>query len=84
MTSFNEYHETNPQVYARLKKLAFAQKKTGVRRLSISGLFDALRTERVSARKPSNFSISNAYKPDYLRLLMKQNPGLDGMFITRD
>lgn len=83
VTRGTTYHEENPQVYTRLRKLAYEQKKAGATRLSISGLFDLLRNEVVSKRTGETFTIANEYKPFYLRLLMEQNSGLNGMFVTR-
>lgn len=78
-----QYHAENPHVYTRLKKLAYDEKRAGATRLSISGLFELLRSEVISTRTGELFSISNEYKPFYSRLLMEKNPGLDGMFITK-
>lgn len=78
-----QYHAENPQVYARLKKLAYDEKRLGATRLSISRLFELLRFEVISKRTGELFSISNEYKPFYSRLLMEKNSGLAGMFITK-
>jgi len=82
---FREFHRRNPHVYHRLRELAFQMKGRGHRRIGMKMLFEVLRWQHaMSTSDPaSEFKLNNSYTAYYARLLMQQEPALDGLFATR-
>lgn len=78
---FDEYHRDNPHVYEILVNLArqwrkrFPYSKTG-----IAALRERARWEIAFTTTDVDFKIPNAYSPFYSRLIMRQEPELDGIF----
>ena len=80
---FERFHEQNPHVYERLRIKAFNLKRRGVKRFSIRGLFDVLRYAHAIRTKGDPFLLNDHFTAHYARLVMENNPDLDGFFETR-
>lgn len=80
---FEAFHKLNPQVYAALRSLALQMVGNGVRQYGIKGLFEILRWDFAMQTKGEPFRLSNDFSSRYARLLMKQNPQLNGFFELR-
>ena len=79
---FNEFHRLNPHVYDAFLDLAMQMKKRGKEKIGIGMLTEVLRWNYLMRTEDPNsqFKISNDYRSRYARLLMKQEPKLDGLF----
>lgn len=82
--AFWKFHGENPDVYEALKELAFDAHEAGRTRIGIGMLFEVLRWNRMIQRRQESFKLNNNFRAYYARLLMKQNPELDGLFETRE
>ena len=81
---FARFHAANPHVYERLKEMARLAKSRGRSRFAIATLFEVLRWERVlSTDTDESLKLNNNYRALYARLLMAQEPDLEGFFETR-
>lgn len=81
---FAEFHQDNPQVYAELVKAArLFKRQTGRDRCGMSLLFGRVRWVLSLDTTAPDFKLNNDYAPFYSRLIMAQEPDLDGMFTTR-
>lgn len=81
---FESFHRANPQVYAALRSLAFQMIGNGVRQYGIKGLFEILRWQFALQTNGEPFRLSNDFTSRYARLLVKNNPELDGFFTLRE
>jgi hypothetical protein len=83
---FLAFHAEHPEVYWRLRALAFQYRRRGFDRVGIATLFEVLRYERdmQGVRDAKGFRLNNNYKAHYARMLMVNNPELDGIFETRN
>lgn len=83
---FREFHEKNPRVYKQLVKLARQAHSRGKRKMSIELLINVVRWYSILNTDDPNseFKINNNYKSRYARLIMAENPELDGIFNTRE
>ena len=79
---FNAYHKRNPSVYAKLHTLAMRLKKVGAKKYGIKALFEILRFNAL-LQSDKKFELNNNLAPYYARLLMKNDPSLDGFFKIR-
>lgn len=77
---FESFHQHNPHVYAALKSLAFQMLGNGVRRYGIKGLFEILRWQFSLQTNGEAFRLPNNFSSRYARLLIQQEPQLDGFF----
>lgn len=80
---FEAFNRANPQVYAALQCLAMQMLSSGVRQYGIKGLFEILRWQFALQTKGSPFRLCNDFTSRYARLLVKNNPELDGFFEMR-
>lgn len=80
---FEAFHRANPHVYAALKNLALQMLRKGVRQYGMSGLFEILRWQFALQTKGEPFKLNNDFRSRYTRLLMQQEPELQGFFETR-
>lgn len=83
--AFTAFHAANPGVYKRLVKLAHQAKEKGHHQIGIGMLFEVLRWEQhlETADAASEFKLNNNYRSRYARLIMEQEPSLQGIFATR-
>jgi hypothetical protein len=82
---FQEYHEKNPEVYNHLVRITREAHNKGKKSLSIWLVANVVRWYvNMDTDDPnSDFKISNDYLSRYSRLIMKNNPDLDGIFKTK-
>ncbi|MGE3276756.1 MAG: hypothetical protein AB7O67_16715 [Vicinamibacterales bacterium] len=83
--NFLAYHQANPQIYDKLRDFALEAKAAGRERLGIAVIFERLRWyTAVEARQDGEpWKVNNSWRAFYARLLMEQEPELDGFFETR-
>lgn len=82
---FAAFHEANPHVYTELRKMALAMVQRGYRRIGVKMLFEVLRYRHAmtTSDPSSEFKLNNNYTSFYARLLMCNEPALDGAFELR-
>jgi hypothetical protein len=82
---FLDFHVQNPEVYVELRTLALQMRRRGVEQYGIGGLFEVLRWHRrmQTVDQASEFKLNNNYRSFYARLLMDNEPELDGFFELR-
>jgi hypothetical protein len=81
---FKVYHQRNPLVYVGLKRLALDLKRRGRNHYGIKGLFEVLRWEHARLSGDAEpLKLNNAFTASYARLLMQQEPELQGFFRLR-
>jgi hypothetical protein len=83
---FREFHEANPLVYTNLVRLAREAKDKGHNRISIGMLWEVLRWNKLIAvvDATSRYELNDNYRSRMARLIMQQEPDLDGMFEVRE
>lgn len=82
---FLDFHRQNPHVYRGLRKLALQMKRAGHTRWSTKAAFEVLRWQwALATQSADGFKLSNDYTAPYARLLMQQEPELDGFFVTKE
>ena len=84
--AFRAFHDANPHVYERLKRLAFKLKARGVERYGIKALYEVLRyEEHVATTAPvGEYALNNNLTAYYARELMAREPDLEGFFEVRE
>lgn len=80
---FAIFHARNPHVYEALRSLALRMRHKGIKRYSIAGLFEILRYDYTMQTQGDEFKLSNSHRAFYARLLMEQEPQLEGFFELR-
>lgn len=80
---FDSFHRLNPGVYRELKVLAMKAKRLGRERYGIGGLFEVLRWSYLLTRG-DDFKLNNDFRSRYARLLMANEPELEGFFEVRE
>lgn len=80
---FVAFHAANPDVYEELRALALSGARRGLRRLGIKSLFEVVRWNRALATRGEPWKLNNDFTSRYSRLLMDQEPELDGIFELR-
>jgi hypothetical protein len=81
---FWEYHTAHPEVYGLLVKLARDVKARGKMRYSMKAIFERARWHYHIERGEDGFVLNNDFTSHYARLIMKQEPDLDGFFDVRE
>lgn len=81
---FEEFHKRNPQVYNAMRSLALGMKRRGFRRWSTKAVYEVMRWQYAMQTQGEAFKLSNDFTSRYARLLMAQEPELDGFFDTRE
>jgi len=81
---FSAFHEANPHVYSGLRDLALQLKRRGRERYGLKGLFEILRWRHALETTDADFKLNNSYTSLYARLLMANEPELDGFFEVRE
>ena len=79
---FNAYHKANPSVYDKLLELSLRLKRVGASKYGMKALFEILRFNAL-LQSDEKFKLSNNYTAYYARLLMLNEPQLEGFFTTR-
>lgn len=81
---FEKFHNDNPHVYEALKRLAFEAKQAGKNKIGVDLLVQVARWELIMNTDTNDkFKISNSYTSRYARLMMEQEPELEGLFELR-
>jgi hypothetical protein len=82
---FWRFHEANPHVYSVLKRLALGLAAEGRGRLGMRHLYELARWHWIlEADDPSSaFRLNDHYMARYARLLLRDEPSLQGLFILR-
>lgn len=80
------FHAQNPHVYEALVKLARIAKEAGCKRIGISLLFEKLRWDYLVStdRGTERYKLNNVFRSRYARLIMKENPDLNGFITIRE
>ena len=82
---FAQFHRANPHVYQGLCRLALKVKRAGHQHYGIKALFEVLRYEyALTTISDDGLKLNNNYTALYARMLMKQEPELDGFFNLRE
>ena len=83
---FRAFHDGNPQVYTLLVTLAREARDKGHNRISIGMLWEVVRWNRLVAvlDTSSRYELNDNYRSRYARLIMEQEPDLDGIFEVRE
>lgn len=81
---FWAFHKANPAVYRALVALARQLKAAGRHRFGIGALFERLRFEAALHTWGDEFKLNNSLRSRYARLIMRQEPDLDGFFEVRE
>jgi hypothetical protein len=79
---FELYHELNPKVYSALRGMALDLSRRGRKKFAICMLTENLRWNYMMRTDDpsSSFKFCDHYKPYYARMLMDNEPELDGVF----
>lgn len=80
--AFERFHQANPHVYEALRLRALRAKRRGFRP-GIGCLFEVLRWSHGLTSQGDEFLLNNNFRSHYARLLMAQEPELDGFFELR-
>ena len=82
---FEQFHRLNPWVYDSLVELVRDYRRRGYPAIGIGHLVEILRwLRRGKTYDPTaDFKLSNDYRSRYSRLIMAQEPDLDGFITTR-
>jgi hypothetical protein len=82
---FKEFHLEHPEVYTELVKLARTWQSNGSDKLGIATLFEVLRwNSHLNPQRDSGYKLNNNYRALYARLIMEQEPDLNGLFEIRE
>lgn len=74
LVRFQDFLDTDPEVYQEFKKLAFRMKRTGRKRYSAETIVNVLRWERDLQTHDEEFKINNNFKPLMARVLLCECP----------
>lgn len=79
--AFRRFHRENPHVYRAIVALARQAKARGWQQWSIKGIYEVIRWQH-SVDTNSAPKLPNNFTSRYARLVMEQEPDLDGFFNT--
>lgn len=83
--AFRAFHHQHPEVYRELAALARQWKAAGHNKVGMAALFEVLRWQRgLATRDVDGFKLNNNFRSRYARLLMANEPDLNGFFETRE
>jgi hypothetical protein len=81
---FEAFHTQNPQVYQALRQISLQMRGRGVQHFGMKALFELLRFDFAMQTRGEDYKLCNSYTSRYARLLMEQEPELQGFFSTRE
>lgn len=82
---FLAFHEANPHVYAAIVGYAREAKAAGARRVGMAAIFERLRWDHlIETGGSGGFRLNDQHTSRYARLVMAQEPDLDGLFEIRE
>jgi hypothetical protein len=80
---FRVFHRDNPHVYDELRRMALDLRARGRRQYGIAGLWEVLRWRwSMQTDTQEEYKLRNAFRAYYARLLMHEEPQLEGFFDT--
>ena len=81
---FRLFDSKNPQVYQTLVRLCREARAAGNRQIGIGMLWEVLRWKSLVETTGKPWKLNNNHRSRYARLIMAQEPDLDGIFEIRD
>lgn len=84
--AFRKFHGKHPNVYEELRRLSFDWIRVRRCRWSVDAAYQVLRWQRHMAGLPDEseaFKLNDHYRSRYARLLMANEPELEGLFELR-
>jgi hypothetical protein len=81
---FREFHRDNPDVYRELMQLVREALRRGRKKMGIKMLWEVARWNRFLRTNDEKYKLNNNYHSRYARLIMQKEPGLAGIFDTRE
>lgn len=79
---FSRFHEKNPHVYQALRTVALWCLKNG-KRMGMKAIYERVRWEFNIRTDGEPYKLNNDFTSMYSRLIMENEPQLDGFFETR-
>ncbi len=80
---FDRFHAANPHVYRELVRLARHVRGLGFEQCGIALLFERMRWEWAIRTRGDRYTLNNDFRSRYARLIMDQEPDLEGFFVVR-
>ncbi len=81
---FETFHRENPRVYALLVRFARQLQARGYEHAGMKAIWERMRWEMgLETIDPDGFKLNNDFTSRYARLIMANEPELDGFFRTR-
>lgn len=80
---FHAFHNANPHICRRLTAMALELRGNGIQQYGMKALYEVLRYQVTMAAGRDGFRLNNSYTSRYARLIMDNEPLLDGFFETR-
>jgi hypothetical protein len=79
---FEQFHQANPHIYDMLVELSRKMKaKKTMRQWSVYAAYELVRYQwNNRTRSFDDYKLPNEFRPIYSRLIMEQEPDLDGFF----
>ena len=81
--TFEDFHADNPEVYSLLVRLARTLRVRGYNKFSITLIYEMARWTKMMETTDGEYKLNNNWKPNYARLIMEQEPDLQGVFDLR-
>ena len=81
--AFQLFHQANPHVYEMLASMARRVRLAGFKRYGIKTLFEAARYRNDIETNSASFKLNNNFTALYARMIMAEQPDLEGMFELR-
>jgi hypothetical protein len=79
MIDFERYDRSNPHIWKAFVKYAKQAKDKGFKNYSANGIFEIIRWH-TNLEGNDNYKVSNNYRPDYARKMMREFPEFEGFF----
>lgn len=80
---FDKFDKDNPKIFGLYKRFAFKFLETGKKKCGIGLITERIRWEVTVETTGKDFKISNDFRSRYARKLMREVPGLEGLFNTK-
>lgn len=77
---FLRFHKANPHVYDRLRDISIAMRRRGMQTWGSRAAWEILRYQGILTNGGDGYRLPNVCLPHYARLLMEQEPELEGFF----
>jgi hypothetical protein len=79
---FQEFHRDHPEIYRELMQLVRQALLRGQKKIGIKMLWEVMRWNRFLRNE--KYELNNNFHSRYARLIMQKEPGLAGVFDTRE